>query len=99
MNLTTESLSQENIKLLKILDLVCQLNKATKDDWFFDFAGNVKTVLVHYSKTVKKKCEHCCTEKEVESTYLTSMLGVKQQSSELNDLIKELETHLKNAKN
>ncbi len=96
MNLTTESLSHENIKILKILDLVCQLNRATKDDWFFEFSGHVKTVSVHYSKMIKKKCESCNSEKKEESIWLSFGTSIELQTG-LNDLITELETHLENA--
>lgn len=94
MNLTIKSLSLENIKILKILDLVCQLNKVTKDDWFFDFSGHVDSITINYNKIVQEKCSKCRTSERTEAVYLAQVMSVEENEN-LDDLIKELETHLK----
>lgn len=80
-------------KLQKILGLVYQLNKETDHDWFFDFSGHVDIISVHYVKTVKKKCKKCDSEKKTEMVWLAQCTNVTSQTS-LNNLIKELESHL-----
>ncbi len=80
-------------KLQEIIGLIYDLNEQTEFDWFCDISGHVKTVSVHYYKTIKKKCNKCGTEKETESFYLTYGTEYRLQTG-LNQLIKELKTYL-----
>jgi len=68
-------------KIQEIIGLIYDLNEKTEYEWFFSFAGHVKTVSVHY---VHDKSE---------ADYLTYGTDFTLQIG-LNDLIKELKTYL-----
>ena len=78
-------------KVLEIAGLVYDLNKNTKDEWFFDYSGHINSISVNYRTDKKCSCSKCGV-KEKESIYLSYTLNCNLHTP-LNDLIKKLKSY------